>query len=149
MNEKVKKVREIFHNYHCTHRGIVESSFREKGLYFGQPPMLKYLREHKNATQKEMADFLHITPASVATSVKRMEDSGLIMRDADKKDARCKNLKLTTKGEQLSEYADKLFEIVDEASFEGFSDEEIDLVMAFLERMTENIKSLGKENDNV
>ena len=149
MNEKVKKVREVFHGYHCNHRNLVESGFREKGLYFGQPPMLRYLREHKNATQKEMADFLHITPASVATSVKRMEEAGLVMRVADKKDARCNNLKLTKKGEKLSEYADKLFEIVDEASFEGFTDEEIDLAISFLERMNKNLEAMRKGDNNV
>ncbi len=149
MNQKVKKIREGFHSYHCNHRSVVESRFREKGLYFGQPPMLKYLKEHKNATQKEIADFLHISPSSVATSVKRMEEAGLIMRVADKKDARCNNLKLTEKGENLSEYADKLFEVVDEASFEGFSDEEIDLVISFLQRMTDNLKSLEKGDNNV
>ncbi len=149
MNEKVREVREVFHSYHCNHRSFVESSFREKGLYFGQPPILKYLREHKNATQREIADYLHISPPSVATSVKRMEEAGLIMRVADKKDARCNNLKLTEKGEKLSEYADKLFEVVDDASFNGFTDEEIDLVISFLRRMTENIKTFGKGDNNV
>jgi DNA-binding MarR family transcriptional regulator len=127
----------------------MESGFREKGLYFGQPPILKYLKEHKNATQKEIADFLHISPPSVANSVKRLEDAGLVVRVADKKDARCNNLKLTKKGEELSEYADKLFEVVDEASFEGFTDEEIDLIISFLQRMTENIKTFGKGDNNV
>lgn len=149
MNEKVRKVREVFHSYHCNHRSVVESGFREKGLYFGQPPILKYLKEHKNATQKEIADFLHVSPPSVANSVKRMEEAGLIMRVADKKDARCNNLKLTKKGENLSAYADKLFEIVDEASFNGFTEEEIDMVISFLERMTDNIKQLGKGENNV
>lgn len=149
MNGKVRKIREGFHSYHYTHRSVVESGFRAKGLYFGQPPILKYLKEHKNATQKEIADFLHVSPPSVANSVKRMEESGLIMRVADKKDARCNNLKLTKKGAELSEYADKLFEVVDEVSFEGFTDEEIDLVISFLQRMTENIKTFGKGDDNV
>ena len=149
MKEKVRKVREGFHSYHCNHRSVVESGFREKGLYFGQPPILKYLKDHKNATQKEIADSIHVSAPSVANSVKRMEESGLIMRVADKNDARCKNLKLTKKGEELSEYADKLFEVVDDASFEGFSDEEIDLVISFLERMTENIKQIGKGDNNV
>lgn len=149
MNEKVRKVREVFHSYHCHHRSVVESSFREKGLYFGQPPILKYLKEHKNATQKEIADSIRVSAPSVANSVKRMEEAGLIMRVADKKDARCNNLKLTKKGEDLSEYADKLFEVVDEASFEGFTDEEIDLVISFLQRMTDNIKTCGKGDNNV
>lgn len=149
MNEKVRKIREGFHNYHYNHRSVVESGFREKGLYFGQPPILKYLKEHKNATQKEIADFLHVSPPSIANSVKRLEDAGLVVRLADKKDARRNNLKLTQKGENLSEYADKLFEVVDEASFEGFTDEEIDLVITFLQRMTDNIKSFGKGDNNV
>ncbi|MBR5246296.1 MAG: MarR family transcriptional regulator [Clostridia bacterium] len=149
MSEKIRKVREAFHGYHCNHRSVVESGFREKGLYFGQPPILKYLSEHKNATQKEIANSLHVSPPSVANSVKRMEESGLIVRVADRKDARCNNLQLTQKGKNLSEYADKLFEVADETSFNGFSDEEIDLILSFLERMTENIKSLGKENNNV
>ena len=127
----------------------MESGFREKGLYFGQPPILKYLKEHKNATQKEIADFLHVSPPSIANSVKRLEDAGLVVRLSDKKDARRNNLKLTQKGENLSEYADKLFEIVDEASFEGFTDEEIDLIISFLQRMTENIKTFGKGDNNV
>lgn len=148
MNEKVRKVREVFHGYHCHHRSVVESGFREKGLYFGQPPILKYLREHKNATQKEIAEAIRVSAPSVANSVKRMEEAGLIMRVADKKDARCNNLKLTEKGAKLSEYADKLFEVVDEASFNGFTEEEIDLVISFLQRMTENIKTLGKGENN-
>ena len=149
MNEKVRGIREAFKIYHGTHRSVVETSFREKGLYFGQPPILRYLKEHKNATQKEIADFLHISPPAIANSVKRMEESGLIMRVADKKDARCKNLKLTKKGESLSEYADKVFEIVDDVSFNGFTEEEIDMVISFLQRMTENIETFGKGDNNV
>ena len=149
MNEKIREIREGFHSYHCNHRSVMESGFREKGLYFGQPPILKYLKEHKNATQKEIADFLHVSPPSIANSVKRLEDAGLVVRLADKKDARRNNLKLTQKGENLSEYADKLFEVVDEASFEGFTDEEIDLIISFLQRMTENIKTFGKGDKNV
>ena len=148
MIEKVKKINDAFHGYHCTHRSIIDARFREKGLYVGQPPVLKFISENKNVTQKEIADFLHVSPPSVANSVKRLEDAGLVVRVADKKDARCNNLKLTKKGEELSEYANKLFEVVDEASFEGFTDEEIDLVISFLQRMTENIKAFGKGDNN-
>ena len=139
MNEKIKKVSETFHTYSFTYRYIIDKRFRENGLYYGQPPILKYLSENKNATQKEIADFLHISPPSVATSVKRMEEAGLVVRVADKLDARRNNLKLTDKGKKLSEYADKLFIETDEATFSGFTEEELTTLIGFLERMNKNL----------
>lgn len=149
MKNNVVKVRAIFREYHYNHRNIIDKSFRENGIYFGQPPILKYLSENDNATQKEIADFLHISPPSVATSLKRMEESGLVVRVADKKDARCNNLKLTEKGKKLSEYADNLFLSADEATFSDFKDEEIEILIKFLERMNKNLADFaerGEEN---
>ena len=149
MKNNVSKVRIIFREYHYNHRNIIDKNFRENGIYFGQPPILKYLSENDNATQKEIADFLHISPPSVATSLKRMEESGLVVRVADKKDARCNNLKLTEKGEKLSKYADRLFLNMDEATFSDFTDEEIEILIKFLERMNRNLEEFaerGEEN---
>lgn len=139
MSNNVEKVRGAFKAYHNNHRNIIDKHFRENGLYFGQPPILKYLSENENATQKEIADFLHISPPSVATSLKRMEEAGLVVRVADKNDARCNNLKLTSKGKGLLNYADKLFLIADEATFSDFSEEEIETLISFLERMNKNL----------
>ena len=148
MEEKVKKVTSAFRSYHCRHRSIIDGKFRENGLYFGQPPILKYLSEHKNATQKEIADFLHISAPSVATSLKRMEEAGLVVRLENKKDARCNTLKLTQKGKELSDFADNMFLCVDSATYKGFTDEEIDTLISFLERMNENLMVYAKEEDN-
>ncbi|MBR2454685.1 MAG: winged helix-turn-helix transcriptional regulator [Clostridia bacterium] len=149
MKNNVAKVRAIFREYHCNHRNIIDKSFRENGIYFGQPPILKYLSGNDNATQKEIADFLHISPPSVATSLKRMADSGLVVRIADKKDARRNNLRLTEKGKKLSEYADNMFLKMDEATFSDFTDEEIEILIKFLERMNKNLADFaerGEEN---
>lgn len=145
MKDKVKEITHLFHNYHCLHRNAIDKRFRENGLYFGQPPILKYLSTNKNATQKEIADYLHVSAPSVATSVRRMEESGLIMRDADKTDARRNNLRLTEKGRKLSEFADKSFELVNETAFEGFTDEEFDNMIHYLERMYDNIKAFSEK----
>ena len=149
MKNNVSKVRTSFRTYHSNHRNIIDKNFRENGIYFGQPPILKYLSENDNATQKEIADFLHISPPSVATSLKRMEDSGLVVRVADKKDARCNNLRLTEKGKKLSKYADNLFLNIDEVTFSDFTEEEIEILVKFLERMNKNLLEFaerGEEN---
>lgn len=148
MEEKVKRVTSAFRSYHCRQRNIIDAKFRENGLYFGQPPILKYLSEHKNATQKEIADHLHISAPSVATSLKRMEEAGLVVRLENKEDARRNTLKLTKKGEELILFADNMFVTVDSATYKGFTDEEIDTLISFLERMNENLMVYAKEEDN-
>ena len=149
MIEKVKKVNDAFHGYHSSRRNIVDARFREKGIYFGQPPILKYLSENKNATQKEIADFLHISAPSVATSLKRMEEAGLVVRVENKKDARRNSVKLTKKGRELFEYADNTFMYVDDVTYRGFTEEEMDTLVSFLERMNSNLKAFAKEDENV
>ena len=149
MIEKVKKINDAFHRYHCSHRNIVDARFREKGIYVGQPPILKYLSEHNDATQKEIAEFLHVSPPSVATSLKRMEESGLVVRLENKKDARRNSIKLTKKGKELVEYADDLFLRVDDVAYKGFTEEEMDTLVQFLYRMNDNLKAFAKEDENV
>ncbi len=149
MIEKVKKINDAFHRYHGSHRNIIDSRFREKGIYFGQPPILKYLSENKNATQKEIADFLHISAPSVATSLKRMEESGLVVRVEDKKDARRNSVKLTKKGQELFQYAENTFMYIDDVTYRGFTEEEMDVFVSFLERMNNNLENFVKEEENV
>ena len=146
MIERVKKITDAFHRYHCSHRNIVDARFREKGIYFGQPPILKYLSEHNNATQKEIAEFLHISPPSVATSLKRMEESGLVVRLENKKDARRNTVKLTKKGKELFQFAENTFMRIDDIAYKGFTEEEMDLMVTFLERMNNNLTEFVKED---
>lgn len=149
MIEKIKKINEAFYRYHCSHRNIVDGKFREKGLYFGQPPILKYLSEHENTTQKEIADHLGISAPSVATSLKRMEEAGLVVRLESKTDARKNVLKLTKKGKELNAFADNYILYIDDITYKGFTEEEIDTLVSFFERMNSNLTNFVKEENNV
>lgn len=148
MDSKVKKLDTIFKKYHCFRREIIDAKFREYGLGFGQPPILKYLSDNENATQKEIAEHLHVTQPAIAKSLKKMEESGFIVRLENKKDTRCHKLKLTKKGKELVEYADNLFLRIDDVAYKGFTEEEIDTLIQFLERMNNNLKAFAKEDDN-
>ncbi len=139
MKEKVNAVRDTLFKYNNNHRNFMDAKFREKGLYFGQPPILKYLSEHKNSTQKEIADALHVSPPSIATSLKRMEESGLLVRTESKTDARRNTLTLTKKGKELSEYASNMFLRMDDITYSGFTEDELDMLNSFVERMNNNL----------
>ena len=102
-----------------------------------------------NTLRKEIADFLHVSAPSVATSLKRMEEAGLVARVENKKDARRNSVKLTKKGHELFEYADNTFMCVDDVTYRGFTEEEMDTLVSFLERMNSNLKAFAKEDENV
>mgnify|MGYP003506704792 CR=1 FL=1 len=55
------------------HRHRITKSAQQAGLYYGQPMILEYIMNNNLCTQKDLAKSLHISPASVATSIKRKE----------------------------------------------------------------------------
>ncbi|MDE5994690.1 MAG: winged helix-turn-helix domain-containing protein, partial [Oscillospiraceae bacterium] len=81
IKDKKKELSDMLHLLGISERYIIDRLLEEKGIYFGQPPILCFLSKNPNATQKDIADSLNISPASVAVSVKRMEKSGIIYRE--------------------------------------------------------------------
>ena len=85
----------------------------------------------------------------MATSLKRMEESGLVVRLENKKDARRNTVKLTKKGKELQNFAENTFMRIDDIAYKGFTVEEMDLMVTFLERMNNNLTDFVKEDENV
>ena len=78
-----------------------------------------------------------------------MEESGLVVRLENKKDARRNTVKLTKKGKELFTFAENTFMRIDDIAYKGFTPEEMDLMVTFLERMNKNLTDFVKEDENV
>lgn len=122
-----------------THRYRVGKAASKLGLYFGQPGILEYITQNNGCTQKELAEHLHISPASVATTLKRMEKVGFIARIEDKTDTRKKRLTVTERGAYVSRDFKKLCDETDMQLFTGFSEDEKEQLMSYLKRLNANI----------
>lgn len=85
----------------CYKRYAMHKMLRDSGVYFGQPPVLDYLNEHGECSQKELSDGINVSPASVAVSVKRMQKSGLITKISDENDLRCNRIALTERASSV------------------------------------------------
>ncbi len=109
------------------------------GLYYGQFPVIETVRCHDGCTQKELADMLMVSPASVAVSAKRLEKSGLLVRKTDESNARCNRLSITDEGLRISDHCRGIFEKIDDRAFDGFSDSELDKFVAYLDRIIINL----------
>lgn len=138
------ELRELVHqliSISVIHRCQISRSASGVGLYFGQPSILQYILDHEHCTQKDVAEACHISPASVAISLKRIEKAGLITRNPDPDDNRKNHLYVTPKGEDALKQFRKICDTTDKEMFKGFSDEEIDTLHSLLSRLHENLDS--------
>lgn len=130
----------LIHRYHIT------KSAQKAGLYYGQPMILEYIKDNNFCTQKELADSLHISPASVATSIKRLEKTGFVTRTADKEDVRKNRLALTDEGLKTLTDFRSICDETDKEMFRGFSEEECRLLCNYLQRLYNNLDTENLTN---
>jgi DNA-binding MarR family transcriptional regulator len=121
------------------HRLCVQRASVKEGVHLGQPPILAYIAEHEGCIQREIADALQVSPASIAASLKRMQRSGLIQKDVDSTDLRSNRLRLTEKGQAAMQRSRQACDAVDQRMFEGFSQEELSTFCHYLDRLIDNL----------
>ncbi|MBC8584107.1 MarR family winged helix-turn-helix transcriptional regulator [Youxingia wuxianensis] len=126
----------------CLHRKCTMKLLTEQDIHGGQPPILRSLLKLGNCSQRDLAKDLHCSPASIAVSIKRLEKSGMIMKQADQSDLRYNTITLTEKGKKAALTAKDILDKVTKQKFNGFSPEEIEKLQEFLERMKNNLTSL-------
>jgi len=128
-------------------RDFIQESTSDIALYFGQLPILEYVIKHDKCTQKEIADKLIVTPASIAISTKRMQKAGLLEKKVDENNLRCNRLSVTQKGHELSKQYRLKFDEMDKKMFVGFKEEELEQVNSYLSRLIMNIS--GETTDEI
>lgn len=110
----------------------------------GNPMILFLLHEQgkdgRVAAQRELSDALHVSPASVAVSLKSLEREGYVEKLSDETDQRRKAIRLTPKGESAVHRCLMVFKAVDRRMFHGFTEEETEQISAYHIRMLRNLR---------
>ena len=108
----------------------------------GNPVLLFLLQEREGAvsSQRELSDAMHISPASVAVSLKSLERGGYVEKLPGEADQRRKAVRLTDKGRAALAACHQIFREVDRRMFGGFTPEEMEQVRAFQLRMLHNLR---------
>lgn len=131
------------------HHRLLEKEAGALKMHRSQHAMLLYIKRCSHApTQKELADFLLISPAAVAVTIKKLEDAGYVERKSDERDSRRNSVSLTEKGEKVLLDTKKLFDAVDRRMFEHFTQEEYDIFTRCLDKMKKNLSEFEKEKKN-
>lgn len=136
------------------HRAAVDASLERCGVReFGQPFILFMLaRVSRNGafdSQRELAEGLRVSPATVTASLKSLEKQGCIVRAAGEGDMRKKRIMITDMGREVTEKCGRAFAAIDEAMYAGFSPDELDRLSDYFTRITENLRRLSSgQEDN-
>jgi len=122
-----------------THRHAMHNLLQDQVVYPGQPPLLNALSEQDGQSQKELAERLHIKPATVTVMLSRLEKNELIERRPDEKDQRVSRVYLTDKGKAAHTEVKKALKVMEARCFADFTPEEEELLRKLLMQMYANL----------
>ena len=127
--------------------------FRKKldklNLHIGQPMMLQTIMDNPGITQFELSEKMNVTPASIATSTKRMEKMGYLIKEEDPNNLRVKKLFITELGRNLAIESRNSIDEVDNKLFNGISDEELEFLVNIYDKLIINLAEIKKEEPNL
>lgn len=139
MPEQQQIISKLLHDLEWWRHFTIYRALRDSDVYFGQPPILDALAECGVCTQNELAKTLNVSPASVAVSLRRMQKSGLIEKEADSEDLRRNFVRLTEKGKAQHAYIHECFEEMDRKIYAGFTGAELETLQGLLVRLCRNL----------
>ena len=114
--------------------------YAEYDLNRAQSGILFALHQEDTMSHKELPNRLNVTPPSITSMIKKMEQEGYITRKADEQDQRVMRLTLAQKGKDCIDYVIKTAEKLEEIVFEGMTAEEKMLFRRLLLQILENLE---------
>ena len=132
------------------HRCVVERFLVAFGIHRSQHMTLMYLsRQEDCPSQKQIAEHFRISPASVAVTLKKLEEAGYIERESSEDDSRFNNIKITAKGRNIIDKSKELFEETDYEMFSSFTEEDYEAFRKCLEKMTSGLTAYSEKLDDI
>lgn len=148
--ERVHAMMDLIMRMNRAHHRVVERTLSRTDMHGGQHRMLMALsRCGRLATQKELAQRMDISPATVATMLKKLERGGYIVRRAGDADGRCNEVEITKQGYEVIERTHRTFSDIEQRMFEGFAEEELCALQGFIERVNTNLRAMEDETGSV
>lgn len=145
MSEYMSAMRRIIH-IAKTHHCVIESKIKDVGMHRSLHMMLRILSECETPpTQKELAERLRISAAAVAVTLDKLETEGCVEKLPLDDDRRANSVKVTKKGMAALASTDEIFKTVDDATFDGLSDEDVSRLISYLDVICENLASMKKD----
>lgn len=131
------------------HHSRTHNLFASVGLHRGQHPVLFMLWDKDGRTQKELAEGLQLTPATITDILQRMERMELLERRPDSEDLRVSRVYVSEKGKQLQRQVEEIFKELEKECFRGFTFEEKVLLRRFFIQIRNNLLYSNNDKEHI
>lgn len=121
-------------------RQNAEHSMADQGLGFPEQMVLMRLYPNKTTNQNDIALQIGVDKGSIARTMMKLEDKGLITRVPNPANRRENLVSLTEQCSEILEDMKNNLSEVSERAFAGFSDEERLATLKALERIAQNLQ---------
>lgn len=113
------------------------------GLTRAQSDILRYLYERGDTptTQKDIEQHLQLTHPTVIGLLRRLEEKGFVCITVDAHDRRCRLVRLTAAHGRVHAEMESMRLALEARLLKGFTPEEIDTLLALLDRAWKNLES--------
>ena len=125
-------------------RDLINREAEANGVYLGQHRVLRYIANHPGCSQRDIASALSQSPAAITLSTKRLQELGLITKETENNNLRQYHLYITDKGIRNGESFLKVIEDYIDRTFEGMSEEELEMLEFLVEKMYRNLEPFKK-----
>ncbi|WP_429313944.1 MarR family winged helix-turn-helix transcriptional regulator [Paenibacillus mucilaginosus] len=112
------------------HRGLAAQMLREIGLFAGQEIMLMQLWDQDSQSQQSLGRLIGLDHSTVAKSVKRMEEAGLVTRTRSPQDKRVTLVSLTDSGRELEAKVNDIWNRLERITAERLTEKERRLLVS-------------------
>jgi len=125
------------------YRTLSDTLMDQIAMHRAQAALLCRLYMEEGLTQSEIAGQLCVQGATVTNMLKRMEEAGLVSRQRDPDDNRLVRVYLTEEGQNKERSIAEQFVKVEQAMFEGLTQEDRASLRRILRQVLDNINKGG------
>ena len=140
----------LVHAIHRARANAVSAELHARGLADVGSPLILFILDHHGqegeiASQRDLAEALRVSPATIATSLKSLERLGYVEKKADEQDSRRNRVLITEKGKMAVKQCFELFDEIDRRMMEDISEQEQQMFLRLQKKMLDNLNPCNKE----
>lgn len=140
---KDEELLSLFTDMSRIHTSYVERRLLPLGLHAGQGAIISALGECGPCSQKELAEYRHVSAATISVMLRRMEKGGLISRTASE-DGKHNQIALTENGRAAYEALCRDREGEAARVFDGLSREDMIAAERIFQTLSRNLQAFNR-----
>ena len=131
----------LFTDMTRVHTAYVERRLLPLGLHTGQGAIITALGECGPCSQKDLAEYRHVSAATISVMLRRMEKGGFVRRSVSE-DGKCNLISLTEEGWKMYQILLRDREGESERVFAGLSADELLLAEKIFQTVSSNLENM-------